>query len=99
MKRTRRWRTLQQATLLFVLALGGWLAFQYVERGALALIPGVLTALILATAGSTVLRYLDEKREAQSVQPTPDRQVWAGHRGERTAPASSPARHWHHHAA
>ncbi len=99
MNRTRRWQTLQQAALLFVLALGGWLAFQCVLHTSFAVIPGLITAVLLAAAGTSILRYLDEKPEVRLVQPTLGRQAWTGHQRVVTALAPSPHRHRHRHAA
>ncbi len=99
MNRTRRWQTVQQSALLFVLALGGWLAFQCVSHTSFAVIPGLITAVLLAAAGTSVLRYLDENREVRLVQPALGRQAWTGPQRVVTAPAPSPIRHRHRHAA
>lgn len=55
---TQRTATLTHFGPLFLTALGGWVAFHFVNSGTLHLVPGIIVAVLLAYGGSLLaLRY------------------------------------------
>lgn len=69
---------------LFLTALGGWTAFNAVNSGTLALVPGVIVAALLAYGGSLLaLRYRAVDRR-MTAPPAP------AARGTGTTPSGEP---------
>lgn len=103
MTQSRRKRFLMQSTMLFAIALGSWMAYQYLYRGSFVAIPGILTAGLLAAAGSSALRHLETARGAQShgmrIERNVHLHIWRGGRRIVRESVPAPHRYWHRPAA
>jgi hypothetical protein len=83
---------------LFSIGLASWLTFEFLDQTAIAVVPGIVAAALLATVGSCALRLRAAGRMPQRrVESVGGRDFSRVARERRPATVASPSTAWTHH--